>query len=116
MRLPKFSFIQSDIDLPGCGYILHGEERPYYFARVVKFGNQMDLTVALNNDKKLWINKQVEGYSILIVLAGSLEGKIYVSAEGTGNLERMVKEMAEWYLKRHILTNQNKFKKYELSI
>jgi hypothetical protein len=115
MKLPKFSFVQSDTDLPGCGYILHGEERPYHFARILKFGNQIDLASALNNDKKLWINKQVTGYSILIVLAGSMEGKIYVSAEGTANLERMVKEMAEWYYERHIKPNLNKFKKYELS-
>ena len=43
-----------------------------------------------------------------------MEGKIYISAEGTANLERMVKEMAEWYLKQHIKPNQNKFKKYLL--
>ena len=114
MKLPKFSFVQPDIDLPGCGYILHGEERPYHFARVVKFGNMMDMADALNNDKKLWIVKQVPGYSILIVLAGSMEGKIYISAEGTANLERMVNEMAEWYYERHIKPNQSKFKKYLL--
>lgn len=116
MKLPKFSYVQSDTDLPGCGYILHGEERPYHFARVVKFGNMMDMASALNNDKKLWIVKQVTGYSILIVLAGSMEGKIYISAEGTGNLVKLVEEMAEWYYERHIKPNQSKFKKYEQRI
>ncbi len=116
MKLPKFSFVQSDIDLPGCGYILHGEERPYHFARVVKFVNMMAMADALSNEKKLWIYKQVSGYSVIIVLAGSMEGKIYISAEGTANLERMVKEMAEWYYERHIKPNITKFKKYDISI
>lgn len=114
MKLPKFSYVQSDTDLPGCGYILHGEEHPFHFARIVKFGNQVDLTLALNNDKKLWINKQVPGYAILIVLAGSMEGKIYVSAEGISNLEKLISEMTAWFYERHIKTNPTKFKKYQL--
>jgi hypothetical protein len=76
----------------------------------------MALADALNNDKKLWIVKQVSGYSILIVLAGSMEGKIFISAEGTANLNRLVNEMAEWYFERHIKPNQSKFKKYDISI
>lgn len=114
MKLPKFSFIQSDTDLPGCGYILHGETHPYHFARVVKYGSIMSLSDAINSGKKLLIYKQVSGYSILIVLAGSMEGRIYISAEGTRNLEILVKEMADWFYERHIKNNKTKFKKYLL--
>ncbi len=114
MKLPKFSLIQSDIDLPGAGYILHGEEKPYHLGRIVKYGNSLDLTMSLNNDKKVWIYSQVPGYSIIISLAGSVEGKIYVSVEGTSNLEKLIKEMADWYYERHIKPNLNKFKKYLL--
>ena len=113
MKLPKFSLVQSDPDdLPGCGYILHGEEAPYHLGRIVKYGNAMEMASLLSN-KPNFIQSQVTGYSIVISLAGSMGGKIYLSAEGPGKLQQLIKEMAAWYFETYIKDN-NKFKKYKL--
>ena len=112
MKLPKFSLIEPSKELPGAGIILHGEERPFHFAKVLKFGNLEDMTLALSN-KKPFIYRLIEGYTIVIRLAGSMEGKIYISAEGTANLERLVTDMTEWYFENHVKDN-NKFKKYKI--
>lgn len=112
MKLPKFSIVEASKDLPGAGIILHGEEKPFHFAKILKFGSLEDMTLSLSNARP-FIYKEIPGYSIIIRLAGSMEGKIYISAEGTTNLERLVKEMAAWYFETYIKDN-NKFKKYKL--
>ena len=115
MKLPKFTLIAPDpADLPGAGYIQHNGERPFHLGRIVKYGNVKDMTLA-NANKPNFIQSQVTNYSIVIVLAGSVEGKIWIPADGsTAPLKNLIQEMAAWYYDRHISKNLNKFKQYLL--
>lgn len=116
MNLPKFSLIESNpTDLPGAGYILHSEEPPYHLGRVVKYGNITDMVTSLAN-KPNFIQSQITGYAIIISLAGSVEGRIHISAEGPAHLQKLIDDMAKWYYNRYILKNPTKYKQYELSI
>lgn len=101
MKLPTFSIIHAPPDT----LILHSGEHPYHFARILKFAASHE-TVSC----KALIQERVPGYNIIIALAGSLEGRIYVSAEGPHKLEQLVKQMTAWFTEKQI----DNYKKYKL--
>ena len=111
MKLPKFVIIESGIDLPGAGYILDTSEHPYHFARILKYGNMSDIAI---NHKPAFIQTQIDGYAIIIALAGSVKGPVYMSAYGPDKLQRLINDMADWFAKNQIYKQVSKYKKYRL--
>lgn len=106
MELPTFTIIHAPPDT----LILHSREHPYHFARILKYPGNMQLAEARRN----LIQERVPGYNIIVALAGSLEGRIFISAEGTHRLEVLVRDMMNWYAEEVVNKQELKFKKYRL--
>ena len=107
MKLPTFSLINAPPDT----LILHAGEYPFHFAKVLKYPSNHQLA----QDKPGLIQERINSYNIVIRLAGSLEGRIYMSVEGPAKLQKLVKDMADWFTKSVIEKQVTKFMKYRLS-
>lgn len=107
----RFIFAENRKDLKGAGYIIEMLE-PFYVGRVLTFKDQSEY---LNSSvQSLWPVGTVPGYMIFIQYAGSLdhETRLRVDDETHGKIEKLVEDMALFYLADKIERHLGYYKKF----
>ena len=99
-----FIFIEPPESLPGAGFIL-STSPPFYIGRVIKMEAQ-DYQRLNREEKANYVN--CEGYSVVILPAGSLTG------EHAEDIRIVLAKMANYYLKFKIEKYWQRFKRYRI--
>jgi hypothetical protein len=111
MKLPKYILALNPEQDPEQEIILC-TEKPYYAACVMKFKQDWKAAKFEATSDHL-ITVRVPGYDIILYFSGSIEGtRVTVTPDYEARVSKILKEMANYYLRVRIAKNKYQFNKY----
>ena len=99
-----FIFAEPTESNPGAGFIL-STSPPFYIGRVIKMEAEQYNNLSIREKSEL---SNCEGYSVVILRAGSLTG------EKVEDERIMLNRMANYYLKFKIQRHEGRFRRYRI--